>query len=686
MKFVFALMTALFFTLNCTVRADEGMWTFDRFPSAAIATKHGFMPTPQWLSHIRSSALRIAGGCSASFVSSSGLIMTNHHCAVGCADDLSTPSKNYVENGFYAKTQSDEQKCPGFEIDQLETITDVTKEMLGATKGMSGAAFTAATRAENAKLQQRCGVNPALRCDVVSLYHGGIYDVYTYHRYRDIRLVFVPEFSVAQFGGDPDNFNFPRFDYDTAFIRAYENGKPAVTPDYLRWSADGSKAGDTVFVAGNPGSTQRGLTVAELQYLRDVVLPKRIAMLAELRGQLEQYQTEGAEQKRTSNDELFYTENSYKVFVGRLQALDDPAFFATLVAKERALRRQVAARPSLQKAYGDAWNRLAGIQTLKQSMDTPYSYKTGAGLRSTYLRFAQTLIRLPVEKAKPNAERLPEYSDAALVTLPEDLLNPSPIYPGVEELNLAFSLDNMRREFGPDDAFVKNVLQNRSPQDEAHYLVTNTKLGDLEYRKKLYEGGEAAVAASDDAFIDLARRIDAQARAVRKQYEDTVLNPSRQLSESIAKARFAIEGTSVYPDATFTLRLSCGTVEGFTDEHGTAPPYTTIGGLFNRANGAEPYVLPASWLAAKSALDLATPMNLSTTNDIIGGNSGSPLINTRGEIVGLIFDGNIHSLGGAFGYDGRLNRAVAVDSRALLAGLSNVYHADRIVDEIRNGH
>ncbi len=682
MKFAVALTTALFFALSNVASADEGMWTLDHFPSQTVGALHGFTPSQAWLDHVRSSSLRIAGGCSASFVSPQGLIMTNHHCAVECADNLSTSSKNYVENGFYAKTEAEEQKCDGFEIDRLDTITDVTKEMLAATKGLSGAAFTAASRAENAKLQKACATNPAIRCDVVSLYHGGIYDVYKYHRYRDVRLVFIPEFGIAQFGGDPDNFNFPRFDFDVAFIRAYENGKPAETPQYLHWSKNGSKAGDLVFVAGNPGSTQREMTVSELEYLRDVTLPRRIAMLAELRGQLEEYQSEGPEQKRTSNDELFYTENSYKVFVGQLQALDDPTFFGKLVTNENHLRSQVAAKPALQKSYAQVWNKMAALQTLKKKMEITYSYKSGAAFRSSYFRFAQTLVRLPVEKAKPNAERLPEYSDSALVTLPEELFDPSPIYPGVEELNLAFALDNLRREFGPDDSFVKEVLQNRSPQDEAHYLVGNTKLGSIDFRKKLYEGGEAAVVASDDPFIDLARRIDTESRAVRKQYEDQVLNPSRQLSESIAKARFAVEGTSVYPDATFSERLSYGVVKGFTDEHGTAAPYTTIGGLFTRANGATPYVLPQSWLDAKSSLDLSTPMNVSTTNDIIGGNSGSPLINENGEVVGLIFDGNIHSLGGAFGYDPKLNRAVAVDSRALVAGLTHVYHADRIVTEI----
>lgn len=674
----------LFFALGSVARADEGMWTFDNFPSAAVAAKYGFTPSKAFLQHIESSALRIAGGCSASFISSHGLVMTNHHCAVDCENELSSATKNLVDTGFYAKLPSDEAKCPGFEIDQLLSITNVTSAMLAATKGLSGAAFTAANRAENAKLQKGCATDPSIRCDVVSLYHGGVYDVYKYGRFRDVRLVFAPEFAVAQFGGDVDNFNFPRFDFDIALLRVYVNNVAASTPSYLRWSKDGSKAGQLVFVAGNPGATQRELTVSQLQYLRDVSLPKTLAEISELRGLLEEYQTQGAEQARTTKDELFFIENDYKVIVGQLQALDEPTFFATLVAKESRLRGGVAARPALKKKYGDAWAKLAALQNLRQTLATAEASKSGEvfARSTTYFGIAQTLVRLPIEKAKPNAARLPEFSDAALVTLPYELFNPSPIYPGVEELNLTFALDTMRREFGPSDPFVKSVLQGRSPEAEAAYLVAHTKLGDVAVRKTLYAGGESAIVSSNDAFIQLARRIDPEARAVRKQYEDSVTNPSTQLSEEIAKARFAIDGTNDYPDATFTLRLSYGTVKGFTDEKGVTPPFTTIGGLFNRASNAFPYILPASWLAAKSSLDLSTPMNLSTTNDIIGGNSGSPLIDQSGDIVGLIFDGNIHSLGGAFGYDPRLNRAVALDSRAIIAGLTHVYHAERIVSEI----
>jgi hypothetical protein len=681
-RFLLCLMTALFVASSTSARADEGMWTFDRFPSKAVGAKYGFTPSQAWLDHVRLASVRIAGGCSASFVSSRGLIMTNHHCVEECVNGLSTASKNYVEDGFYAKTDDEEKACPGFEIDQLTSITDVTKAVTGATAGKTGAALTAAIRAENAKLQKACATETSIRCDVVSLYHGGVYNLYKYHRYRDIRLVFAPEFAVAQFGGDPDNFNFPRFNFDVSFLRAYDGGKPAATPDHLKWNAKGTKAGDLVFVAGNPGSTQRQLTMSQLGYLRNVALPRRVTTLAENRGRFDQYSSEGTEQQRTAKDTLFYGENGYKVFWGQLQALNDETFSANLAKRERDLRAKVAENQQLTKTYGVAWSRLESIQAKKSALAITYQFKTGGGLATQYFSLAQTLVRLPVEKAKANAERLPEFSDSALVTLPDDILDPTPIYPGLEETKLALSLDRVRREFGPDDAFVKTVLADKSPADRAHDLVTKTKLGDVAYRKTLLDGGEAAIRTSDDPFIKLALEIDDQARALRKQYEEEVANPERQLSEFVARAQFAVYGTSIYPDATFSPRLNYGAVAGFTDDHGVIAPYTTVGGLFARANGADPYVLPPSWLAAKSKLDLSTPMNVSTTNDIIGGNSGSPLIDKDGQVVGLIFDGNIHSIGGAFGYDSRLNRAIAVDARAIVSALGAVYHAERVVTEI----
>jgi hypothetical protein len=682
-SFVLAL-AALVFASFCggAASADEGMWTFDNFPAAKVAKAYGFRPSSAFLQHVQRSTLRIAGGCSASFVSPEGLVLTNHHCVVGCAEQLSTPQENLVDNGFYAKRGEDERACPAFELDQLVRIDDITRTIRAATAGKTGAAANAALRGAEARAQQSCGGDRAVRCDVVSLYHGGVYDLYRYKRYTDVRLAFVPEFAVAQFGGDPDNFNFPRFDYDMSLVRAYENGKPAATPDYLHWSANGSKAGELVFTAGNPGSTARQLTSAQLAYLRDYDLPVQRAQSAELRGVLEEYSREGPAQQREAHEPLFYLENGYKVATGQRLALVDPAFFGTKLAQERQLRAQVAARPAL-RADASAWDEIARIQAARLELAPRQSVTRSRAFRRGLLADALTLVRAAQERAKPNGSRLPEFTDQALVAVAAEIAAPGPVYPELERRMLAFSFAKIRETLGTDDPLVVKMLGRETPDQLAQRLVSGTKLADPAVRKALYDGGSAAVAASNDPMIAYARAIDPDLRAIRKAQEDRIDAPSRAAAERIAQARFAVYGTSVDPDATFSPRVSYGTVKSFANASGaTVAPYTTIGGLFNRATGADPYVLPPSWLAAKAALDPSTPMNLSTTNDIIGGNSGSPLVNARAEVVGLIFDGNIYSLGGDYGYDPVRNRAVSLDSRALLAALGTVYHADRLVTEI----
>jgi len=681
-----ALLCFSLFALASLARADEGMWTFNNFPSARVGAAYGFKPSAAFLDHVRKSAVRDAGGCSASFISPSGLVMTNHHCVVGCVGQLSTPQHDFVQSGFYAKQPEDEKACPDFELDQLSQISDVTGKIQSATAGKTGDAANKAQNAVEATLQQQaCGTDKTLRCDVVSLYHGGIYDLYRYKRYTDVRLVFAPEYNVAQFGGDPDNFNFPRYDFDIGVVRAYENGKPAATPDYLKWSMNGSKAGDLVFVAGNPGRTSRELTMSQLEYTRDVTFPQELPELAEYRGILEEFETRGAEQLREAHEVRFYVENSFKALLGEQRALNDPAFMAQKAVQERKLRAAVAAKPGLQRADGSAWDQIAKLQTLRQQLAPRYGAVTGFAFSNGLLGNALALVEAAEERAKPNAQRLPEYTDQALIGLEQELTAPIPVYPDLEETTLGFVFTKTREVLGTGDSLVKRMLGTEAPDDLAHRLVSGTKLADPAVRKALFTGGGAAIAASDDPMIVYARSLDPDIRAIRKDYEARITAPSRAAAERIAKARFAIYGTSVDPDATFTLRMSYGAVQGF-DQSGTpVAPYTTMSGLYDRATGAFPYALPESWLGAKPSLNLATPMNLVTTNDIIGGNSGSPLIDKNGEIVGLIFDGNIYSLGGDFGYDGARNRAVAVDSRALLEGLSKVYHADRIVSEIEAG-
>ena len=665
--------------------AEEGMWTFNNFPSKTVAEKYGFTPSQAWLDHVRLSSLRIAGGCSASFISPQGLVMTNHHCVVECVEQLSTPQQNFVNEGFSTKAIAEERKCPDFELDQLLEIRDVTNEVQSALAGKTGDEANHALHAMTAGLQHSCGTEANIRCDVVSLYHGGLYNLYRYKRYTDVRLVFAPEFSVAQFGGDPDNFNFPRFDFDIGLLRAYEADKPAATPDYLRWSANGSTDGELVFVSGNPGGTSRQLTMAQLAFERDYVFPYVLTNIAELRGQLEQFITRGPEQAREANEELFYRENAFKALSGEQQALLDPQFMAGKQREEQRLRDAVSKDPKLA-AYASAWDDIAQIQEVRAQLYVRHMQLSARAFRNGLLGYAVTLVQAAAQRTKPNTERLPEYTDQSLVGVQEDLSAAVPIYNDLEELNLAFTFTIMRRELGADDPFVRKMLGEESPEQLARRLVSGTRLSDPKVREELYNGGQSAIAASNDPMIRFAASISDDLLADRKEYEARVDAPTRTAAEKIAKTRFAVYGTTVDPDATFTLRLSYGTVKGFENAEGKfVEPYTNIGGLFQRATGAPPYRLPESWLKAKGSLNLSLPMNLSTTNDVIGGNSGSPLIDRDANVVGLIFDGNIFSLGGDYGYDAAKNRTIAVDSRALLEGLRKVYHLDYVVDEIEAG-
>jgi hypothetical protein len=667
--------------LTQSLEAEEGMWTFDNFPTKLVAAKYGFTPSQSWLDHIRASSLRIAGGCSASFISPQGLVMTNHHCVVECVEQLSTPKDNLVENGFIAKTAAEEPKCPDFELDQLVEIRDVTADVQAAIARKTGDDANKALHAKEAQLQQGCGSDPSVRCDVISLYYGGVYDLYRYKRYTDVRLVFAPEFAVAQFGGDPDNFNFPRFDFDIGLLRAYEDGKPAANNDYLRWSANGSKDGELVFVSGNPGGTSRELTMSQLAFERDTELPFLIPETSEYRGELEQFVTRGSEQTREAKEQLFYTENDFKVEFGRQGTLLDPKFFAGKLEEEQHLRASTAADPKLASDLS-AWDDIAKIQQVRAQLFTRRMV-VGNAFGSSLMDYAITLVRASTERTKPNEERLPEYTDQALVNVQQELSAHVPIYKDLEELDLALMFSTIRRDLGADDPFTRKMLGDESPEQLAHRLVSGTRLDDPKVREELYAGGQPAVRDSTDSLIRFATLVNADRLAVRKEYEARVDAPTRAAAERIAKARFAVYGTSIDPDATFTARLSYGSVKGFENAEGKiVQPFTTIDGLFHRATGAPPYKLPESWLKARASLNLALPMNVSTTNDIIGGNSGSPLIDQDGNVVGLIFDGNIFSLGGDYGYDAAKNRAVAVDSRALLEGLRRVYHLDYVVDEI----
>ncbi len=666
--------------------AAEGMWTLDNLPKAKMQAEYGFTPSEAWIKRTMLGSVRIAGGCSASFVSKDGLVMTNHHCASECLDQLSTAKKNLIKDGFLAKGREQELSCPEIELNRLEQITDVTSEVKKATAGLDGAAFKNAQNAVKAKLTSACVGNDkeTVRCDVVDLYHGGQYQVYKYHRFQDTRLVWAPEKAAAFFGGDPDNFNFPRYDLDITLLRAYEGGKPAKIENYFPFSKSGAEDGEMVFVTGQPGSTQRQLTVSQLTTLRDLTLVNNLIRLAEMRGVLEQYSKTSPEAARNAEHALFGVENGYKAFRGRLSALQDPVLMQQKQDEETALRQFVSQQPALQAKVGGAWDAIAASQQAYRQIEAPYGMiESGRGFNSKYASYARALVRGAEERSKPNGERLPEYADAKLPELEQELFSTAPVYPDYEKVMLGLSLTKLREILGSDDPFVKQVLGKQSPDQLSAALIDNTKLGDPAVRKALWQGGKEAILKSDDPFIKMELALDPAARALRKRYEKEVESVQQKNSELIAQARFAQQGTSVYPDATFTLRLSYGEVKGWQDGDKKIAPFTTIGGAFERDTGADPFALPASWDAAKGKLNLAQRYNLATTNDIIGGNSGSPMINRSGEIVGLIFDGNIHSLGGAFWFDPRTNRSIAVHSGAILETLGKVYGSGDLVKEIQ---
>ncbi len=662
--------------------ADEGMWTYNRFPSGLLAERYGFKPDAAWFDAVRLASARLAQGCSASFVSGTGLVMTNHHCVHRCIEQLSTSKRDLIADGFLAKRPADELRCPNLEVNQLVAIEDVTARVQKAAAGLADADANTARKAEMAAIEKACATSDELRCDVVTLFDGGVYDLYTYRRMQDVRLVFAPELGIAFFGGDPDNFMFPRHALDVAFIRVWDGGAPAKTPHHFKWSKAGTVAGQLTFVSGNPGSTSRGKTLAEVRSWRDGGLIRRLTWLAEMRGQLTEYARRGKEEARHSKNLLFGIENAFKAFKGESDALFAPGFLDGLAAKEAALRDAIRKDPALADADG-AFVAIEAAVEKARPLSVRYALLEGAqGYRSDLFSIARHLVRAAEERPKDNAARLREYTDGRLPGLAQAVLSEAPIYPEFEIFRLTFGLTKLREELGPDDAAVKAILGNESPEAVATRLVKGGKLRDLKVRRALWEGGAAAIAASRDPMIAFAKAVDAMSREIRKRMEDEVEAPIRRAHERIAAARFAISGTSTYPDATFTPRLSFGKVEGWVEGERTIAPYTTFASTFERHSGADPFALPKRWLAAKPRLRPETPMNFSTTNDIIGGNSGSPVFDKDGAIVGLIFDGNIHSLGGDYGFDTRLNRAVAVDARAIVHALTDIYGAGALADEL----
>jgi V8-like Glu-specific endopeptidase len=658
------------------VHADEGMWTFDAFPAAKMKATYGWAPDQAWLDKVRSAAVRLTGGCSASFVSDQGLILTNHHCVVDCLQNLSTASNDLVANGFNAATRERERKCPGQQAEVVTSITDVTPAVKSAVGALTGEAAVKARDAKIAEIEKAgCTDTATTRCQVVKLYGGGEYKLYKYRKYSDVRVVWAPEFQAAFFGGDPDNFNFPRYALDAAFLRAYEGGKPVATPAHLQFDPRAPVDGEVTFVVGNPGSTQRLFTLDQLAVQREVALPVTIQTYSELRGRLINAMESSPTKAREGGDTLFGLENSLKVYMGRAKALNDPAFMKTLIDAETALKATAAKNP----AIGDPWAQIAQADRAYRDIYLPYRFTTPRGELYSY---AIELVRAAEERAKPNGERLPEYTESRLPLLQKQVLDPKPVYPWLEEMMLEWSLSKAREYLGADDPDTKLLLGKESPEQLASRLVAGSKLADPAYRKALWDGGLAAIQASKDPMILYALKLDPRQRQLQQAYDERYDAPVTAAQAKLAAARFDAYGNSVYPDATFTLRISYGQVKGWVERGQQVPTRTTIGGAFERATGAQPFKLAKAFVANEPRIDKATVYDFVTTNDIIGGNSGSPVIDRNGTVIGAAFDGNIHSLGGNYGYDPVLNRTVVVSMAAVQEALKHIYPAPALLAEL----
>lgn len=693
---LFAVLAfALFSPLATIARADEGMWLYNAPPCQLLKDKYGFKPTEAWLEHLQKSSVRFNSGGSGSFVSQYGLVLSNHHVGADALQKFGDEYHNYLRDGFHARTLAEEKRCLDLELNVLMSIEDVTDRVNTAVKpDMSPEEAFLARRAAMAEVEKESLDQTGLRSDVVTLYQGGLYHLYRFKKYTDVRLVFAPEQQIAFFGGDPDNFEYPRYDLDFCLFRAYENGKPARVQHYLKWGAegageprpstDGLGENDLIFVSGHPGRTSRLFTVAELEYLRDVRLSSRLKWLKNVEVLLAAYSARSEENARRAKDELFGTQNSRKAYDGMLAGILDPNLLAQKKAAEQKFRSDVAARADLKDAVG-AWDQITEAQKVIAENALRYNLLEGAqGFNSDLFHIARTLLRAADERPKPNTERLREFGEAGRESLEFRLFSEKPIYNDFEQLKLADSLSWLAMHLGYADTLVQKVLAGKSPRQRAAELIQGTKVKAVAVRKQLYQDGKVAVDAANDPMIEVARLIDADARAVRMIIE-TQSEAKQQAHARIAKARFALEGTSDYPDATFTLRLAFGTVKSYEENGQHIPFQTTLAGLYQRAAKQQykpPFDLPARWLERKGQLDLNTPLNFVSTADVTGGNSGSPVVNRNGEFVGIIFDGNIQSLVIDFYYTDEQARAVSVHSRAIIEALRKVYDAQEIADEL----
>jgi Peptidase S46 len=675
--------------------ADEGMWLYNA-PTKQLKEKYNFEPTSQWLDHLQKASVRFNSGGSGSFVSATGLVITNHHVGADALQKFSDEQHNYLRDGFYAKTRPEEKKCVDLELNVLMSIEDVTARVNAAVKPeMSSEQATGARKGVIAAIEKESKDKMGLRSNVITLYQGGAYHLYRYKRYDDVRLVFAPEQQAAFFGGDPDNFEYPRFNLDICIFRAYENGQPAKIDNYLKVNPRGPADGDLIFVSGHPAKTDRQLSVVELADMRDRELPRLLSVFKRREVLFQSFGERAFENARRVHEDFLGIQNNRKRYDGYLAGVLDPETWNALQAREQKLRDAIGANPKftstiaaydrIEKAQAEIAKNAVVYNYFEQERPKFGIYRQPRAFYSTLFKYARLLVRAADERAKPNNERFEEFRDSNHESLELELFSPEPVYDDVELLILTDSLTDLANALGAQHPLVqKTVLGDKSPAERAADLIKRTQLKDAAVRKKLYAGGTAALDAAHDPMIDLARAIDSTARAAKKTFE-TQEEIKHQAYAEIARARFAIEGTSNYPDATFTLRLSYGTVRGYEENGKQVPAFTNFQGLYDRAGEHEnksPFDLPPRWIDKKEKLALTTPFDFVSDADIIGGSSGSPVVSKAGEFVGIIFDGNIQSLVLDCIYTDKQARAVSVDSAAIIEALRNVYDARPLVDEL----